>query len=569
MPKLRILSYNCQSFNSKSESINKLLNSCDILCLQETLLNNENSVNLENLNSSFLTAHIPAVRNPEVFRGRGSGGLAIFWRKIDNLEFSPIFISDRMMGLKIKYNNFIYILINIYCYCDYGNSDSLINYKSQLADLSNFCEEENFDDLVILGDMNADPGKGRFFDEFSNFVNSLSYFVPDIFSLPINSYTYISPNNICSTSWLDHVITSRLGLTSNHSIFYGFTFYDHIPISFDLDLPFHFEVSNGESSFSGVQQNFILWDKVSSEEKNLFSVVLDELSLFVFGDVLSCRDLKCSNENHLESLNLIYSEIIECISLASEFLPCYNENNKKRVVGWNAHCKSLYSIAREKYLLWHDSGKIRSGPLFENMKTSRNDFKNALKFCRRNELKIKKQNLLAKFRISNKIPFWKEVNKLNGRRSGEILCIDGKTKSKDIAFIFDQKFHDIFDDKDCQFSSSFGEDFHLNSDAHTSSPLITMKDIFNSIEKLNTGLGIDGIHSYHLKFSGSIFKNLLSKLFNKFLSHCFVPSKMIGGTIKPVLKNNSLSKVKSSNYRPVMSSSNIFKVFEYSLQPFL
>ena len=78
------------------------------------------------------------------------------------MEFSPISISDRMMGLKIKFNELTYFLINIYCFCDYGNADSLLNFKSQMAELSNFCESEEFDDLVIAGDLNADPTKGRF-----------------------------------------------------------------------------------------------------------------------------------------------------------------------------------------------------------------------------------------------------------------------------------------------------------------------------------------------------------------------------------------------------------------------
>ena len=91
--KLRIISYNCQSFNIKAQIIRNLLDSCDIICLQETLLYDETFFNLENLNSNFLTAHVPAVRNNQVFRGRGSGGLAILWRKTENVEFSPISIS--------------------------------------------------------------------------------------------------------------------------------------------------------------------------------------------------------------------------------------------------------------------------------------------------------------------------------------------------------------------------------------------------------------------------------------------------------------------------------------------
>ena len=30
-----------------------------------------------------------------------------------------------------------------------------------MADISNICENESYDDIVITGDMNADPNKGR------------------------------------------------------------------------------------------------------------------------------------------------------------------------------------------------------------------------------------------------------------------------------------------------------------------------------------------------------------------------------------------------------------------------
>ena len=50
--------------------------------------------------------------------------------------------------------------------------DSLINYKSLMADISNICENESYDDIVITGDMTADPKKGRFFKEYSKYGES-------------------------------------------------------------------------------------------------------------------------------------------------------------------------------------------------------------------------------------------------------------------------------------------------------------------------------------------------------------------------------------------------------------
>lgn len=66
---LRIISYNWQSFNSKTQLIESLKNSRDTLCLQETLLNDKNSTYLEKLDNNFITVHVQAVRNLGIFRG--------------------------------------------------------------------------------------------------------------------------------------------------------------------------------------------------------------------------------------------------------------------------------------------------------------------------------------------------------------------------------------------------------------------------------------------------------------------------------------------------------------------
>ena len=42
----------------------------------------------------------------------------------------------------------------------------LVNVEANQGYLSNICEKEFYDEIVITGDMNSDPHKGRFFKEF-------------------------------------------------------------------------------------------------------------------------------------------------------------------------------------------------------------------------------------------------------------------------------------------------------------------------------------------------------------------------------------------------------------------
>ena len=51
---------------------------------------------------------------------------------------------------------------------------------------------------------------------------------------------------------------------------------------------------------------------------------------------------------------------------------------------------------------------------------------------------------------------------------------------------------------------------------------------------------------------------------------CFVLQvNMLKGRIKPTLKDNSLGKTQSNNYRPIMNSSNLLKIFESCISPLI
>ena len=86
-----------------------------------------------------------------------------------------------------------------------------------------------------------------------------------------------------------------------------------------------------------------------------------------------------------------------------------------------------------------------------------------------------------------------------------------------------------------------------------------------NINRINDGVGFDNIHSNHLKHTGVITRKFISKLFTAMLCHGYVPKEMLRGHIKPRIKNSQTCGTKSDNYRPVMSSSVLLKLFEYSV----
>ena len=75
-----IVSYNCNSIRNNSETVKSLLEKCDILCLQEIMLEKKDTDISNDFNPNF--KHIVSVRDREmegICEGRPSSGIAIFW----------------------------------------------------------------------------------------------------------------------------------------------------------------------------------------------------------------------------------------------------------------------------------------------------------------------------------------------------------------------------------------------------------------------------------------------------------------------------------------------------------
>ena len=95
---------------------------------------------------------------------------------------------------------------------------------------------------------------------------------------------------------------------------------------------------------------------------------------------------------------------------------------------------------------------------------------------------------------------------------------------------------------------------------------VTLKKL---ISKLNPGEGHDGIHAAFLKRASVKFLDILSRFMMACYSHCCFPVRILSGDINPTIKDAKGNSTESSNYRPVMQSSCILKLFEMHLLQFL
>ena len=64
----------------------------------------------------------------------------------------------------------------------------------------------------------------------------------------------------------------------------------------------------------------------------------------------------------------------------------------------------------------------------------------------------------------------------------------------------------------------------------------TLKDLDVAIDRLNPGLGFDGVHTEQIKNAKRCYRNLLCKICNKLISHTYIPHGMLKGHICPTVK---------------------------------
>ena len=127
------------------------------------------------------------------------------------------------------------------------------------------------------------------------------------------------------------------------------------------------------------------------------------------------------------------------------------------------------------------------------MKESRGEFVRALKFCRRNEKKISDERLLEVYKNKHVSQFWKQVKALRGQTGNAFQATGGCRTAAEVADMFGRKFGATHGGTREIVDSPFRPNVAFKKK-------FTVNVLCEAIDKLNIGIGYDGVHSNHLKF---------------------------------------------------------------------
>lgn len=564
---VRICSYNCNSFRNNSFVIDHLTKHNDIIVLQELMLLNDDVHLLDNFNSDFNCFYCVDDKSQQaLLTGRPTNGVAILWRKYFDQNIEPIYDSDRVIGAVLSTETGRILLLNVYMPCDNRKLDSLISYQEHLVKIKILIDQYNAAGIVILGDFNSDPFKGRFFNYLNAFCISNNLCIADVAALDSQTFSYLSAAHD-TTSWLDHLICSKNlhSLISDISVNHSLCFYDHFPIGFVLNVSLQQRVTVNNDPV----ELFINWTGLTESDKKQFS---DNIGLeFMKGelycfDALYCTKYGCTSELHraqLECAIKLFKSVL--LKNSNIFIKKKRNHTGSNVVpGWNDHCKLLYQKAKSKFLDWCNSGRNINDSFHVEMKESRKNFKNALKFCRRNVEKLRDNKLLHNLKDKNMREFWAIVKKYKKVPNSKPFSIDGKSDDLAILSVFDKAFRDVYTSPNSREHTDAGLKASEAIYPHSAEGVnrIGAHEVCLAVSKLKPTLGPDKIHACHLKLLPQSGFAWLANFLSACLSHIFLPDCIIFGILNPLLKNKMGDKLSSSNYRPIMSSSIFLKILE-------
>ena len=176
-------------------------------------------------------------------------------------------------------------LSNIYFPYDNHSVNLVAEYQTILAELQTAINSTGLDKVILMGDFNADPRRGRLWASLTDIVDDNTFTVHDL-SLP---FTYLSPSHN-TTSWLDHIVSNNCFSLQNISIDFNAVSFDHFPVSADFIIDGNINYVRARDELI---DEFVDWQKFDRDAIEMYNFQCENsLRNVDICDVLGCNQLE-------------------------------------------------------------------------------------------------------------------------------------------------------------------------------------------------------------------------------------------------------------------------------------
>ena len=581
-----VTSYNSTGFGLGQQAyIETLSLFSDIVCIQEHFLLDAGDKKYSNtdkirkkFNKQFDMYIVPAFKsNTHLKGGRGSGGLATMWKKSLTKYVSRLQVSNyRIQATKFKFPSGQLLLLNTYFMCDpqLNNFDD-VQLLALLDDIQGVIQHN----ILWTGDINTDFSRNtRFVQIVRSFIDSFNlkiFWTNPNDKIQNVDFTYSSTagrGNCFST--IDHFISTEKiyqsileagvihsgGNVSNHSAVYC-----KIDIG-EIDV-------NMESVKIKPKPS---WGKATEEHKKEFTKYLDDkLGEITVPECAKCTNFQC--ETHDDDIEKYSSEVLEAIDAAAHVtLPLSGGGGaggrrgggvNQNVPGWNEHVKPFHSESKFWHSVWVSAGCPNQGDLLNVMKSSKLQYKYAVRRLKRASDKLQGDKFVQEL-LKGDCNIFAEIKKYRGTVKTCSSTIDGEVGAGNISNHFAGIYSELFSkvDPDEEFKG-LEETIKSNIGAECSQDVekITEELIKLALQKMKAGKS-DGLYDFTsdclINGPPSLLKHL-TNIIRTFVIHGKVPLYLLICTLVPIVKDNLGDLASSENYRAIAIGSLLLKLLDW------
>ena len=488
--------------------------------------------------------------NKQVSRGRGIGGLATIWNKNLTKYISKVKCDNyRIQATKFLLPHGSILVINSYFPGDprISNFDDT-ELLTLLSDIRHVIDISECHNVLLAGDLNCHFSRHtRFTDTVRNYFNDIGLKIfwessAENENIPEVDYTHINiANRIPALSTIDHfaastkVFESVLEAGVIHS---GMNQSNHSAIFTKLEVGEHYKLSLSQKLSALPQQ-----------------------------DCWNCHDLNCNiHEINIEEYTLDLLQAME--SSAKECLPSTKGGHARvhPTPGWAEYVKPYCEESKFWSSVWSSSGKPNTGPLFELMKHSRNQYKYAARRLKRVNDKIQNDKFV-KHILKGGCNIFREIRKYRGSSRQCSSRIDDEVGASDIAGHFAQIYGNLYnrsehDDAFEEMCDKVSAD--LDESSNDSIERINEELVWKALKMMKSSK-----RDAQFDLQSDCFTNgppelvyHLTKLLKLFIIHGTVPNILLLCTLIPLVKDNLGDITSSANYRAIASGSLVLKLLD-------
>jgi hypothetical protein len=556
--KLKIISLNTNSFYKNMFYINLLLETYDIVCIQETMVLHEDKYKTMIYNNTG-THHFYSIEaQMNAKQGRPSGGMCCFIKKGIPHIYSA---HDRnKMVIKIRGTALIFVYLP-------NEGKGHYEFKKELKSLEFIMENtiQKTMEPYLFGDLNIDfsRSKSKNVKVFNNFIHKFKLIPYDMVFIKGKKVTRYKGDE---KSWIDHVLARETNskilkvniLDDKNTMDQNSS--DHHPIEFILRISYDDNHANKRTSFKKDIDDSKLrcrWNMAKFVDffSNEFKKYEEETAFWL--NKLENAKTNTENKDTLnEVLSFIHMKLYECAKAASIKINKLIRIKKIKVESWwSKELKALNGEMRRYLSLYRRYGN-KSDQINSDIIQKR------FRILHRAEIQKfnYNQNMkLDKLKNNNINTFWKRIK----------MKLQKKIKVQVDIDELKNEFMKIFNDKlirsdDTPFKNRVSQ-FKSDNDDKIYKDDISIETIEEIIKDLNSGkaIGINKCSNEMFKNTKSkIFVKLLSKFFSKILNTGIFPDDFNISIIKPLVKDGKKSPNDQSNIRPISISDTICTILE-------